>query len=335
MMNNLDEVKELLSLPKKIVITTHRKPDGDAMGSSLGLYHYLTKLNHVVQVVTPTDYASFLHWLPGNDEVINYNAKKVAGDKAVDEADMVFCLDFNAIGRIEDLGDKIVSSKATILMIDHHTYPEDFAKYMYSDASASSTCEMVYKFIDALGNANLVDKDTATCLYTGLITDTGRFKHSLTQDVFDVAGNLVAKGANFERVNSEVFDSYKESRLRFFGYSIYKKLVVLPEFKAAYIAISHADILKYKIITGDTEGLVNYPLSIKTVNLAALIIDRGPMVKLSLRSKGDFPTNHMANKYFSGGGHLNASGGTSDVDLQGTIDKFLQILPEYKDQLNF
>jgi len=335
MMNELDEVKALLSSPKNIVITTHRKPDGDAMGSSLGLCHYLAKGGHNVKVVTPTDYASFLHWLPGNDDVIDYQANKEEGDKAVDEADLVFCLDFNAIGRIEVLGEKILSSNATILMIDHHTFPEDFAKYMYSEVSASSTCEMVYKFIDALGEASLVDKEIATCLYTGLITDTGRFKHSLTQDVFDVAGNLVAKGANFERVNSEVFDSYRESRLRFFGYSIYEKMVVLPEFNAAYIAITHAEILKYKIVTGDTEGLVNYPLSIKSVNLAALIIDRGAMVKLSLRSKGDFPTNHMANKYFSGGGHLNASGGASDVDLQGTIDKFLQILPEYKDRLNF
>lgn len=334
-MLSISELKSLLATPQKIVITTHHKPDGDAMGSSLGLYAYLIQKGHHVKVITPTDYPYFLHWLPNNSDVIIYTEQKEESDLHVAEASLIFCLDFNTLSRINELGEVIRESEAYKIMIDHHLEPEDFDDYRCWNINACAAAQLVYEFIvHELEDGGLMTKDIATCLYTGIMTDSGSFRFpSATSDVYRIAADLIDAGAEHWRIHQLVYDNATENRLRFLGHCLTNKLEILREFNTAIITVTAEELKEYNIVTGDTEGIVNYALSINGIRLAAFIIERTDRVKLSLRSTGDFPANEICKKYFNGGGHRNAAGGASDDSLADTVAKFKSILTEYKPQL--
>jgi phosphoesterase RecJ-like protein len=335
-MQNIEALKALLSTPQKIVITTHQRPDADALGSSLGLMLYLQKKGHIVTVITPTDYPNFLKWMKSNDEVVIYGdeTKSLSAD-LISDANLIFCLDFSALSRIDELGDLVRDAPADKVLIDHHLEPEDFAKFRSWDTNAAATAELVYDFIIDLNDELLIDKDIAECLYGGILTDTGSFKHpNVTQHVFEVCSDLVAKGADSSKVSKLIYDTNSEDRLRLLGYSLSEKLKVLPEYNTAYFALSAEEMKSFNAQAGDTEGLVNYALSIGGIKMAALIKDSHGVIKMSFRSVGDFSVNEFARAHFNGGGHKNAAGGRGDSDLEGVVSKFENLLKDYKQKLN-
>lgn len=335
-MQDFEAFKELLNSPKKIVIVTHHKPDADALGSSLGLWGFLKKKNHQVTVITPTDYPQFLHWMSGNDQVLIFNeGNQEESAKLLEQAEVVFCLDFSSLHRINELGEMVRESPSVKVLIDHHLDPEDFAHYSFWSSQAAATAEIIYEMIVDLGEQHLVDSSIAEALYAGIMTDTGSFRHSnTTQNVHKIAANLIEHGADTHKVSRLIYDSNTLERVRFTGFALSERLVVLEEFNTAYIAISAKDLARFNSKTGDTEGLVNYALSIKGIVLAALIIDRSEVIKISFRSIGDFPANQLAQEHFEGGGHKNAAGGKSSLSLTETVDKFVKLLPAYRTKLN-
>jgi len=338
-MRNLEDFKGLLTAPKKVAIVTHFKPDADALGSSLGLAGFLKKKGHEVSVITPSDSPDFLAWMPGSENVIALSKKSneplTKAIKAFGQADLIFCLDFSGLGRINDLSEIVRNSKAIKVMIDHHLEPENFAEFQKWDITSASTAQLIYELIDELGEEHLIDKDIANCLYAGLMTDTGSFRHNnTTSREFLVANELVSAGADPSEVARLIYDVNSLSRLRLLGFALSQKLTVLPEYRTAYITLSHEELKKLEAQTGDTEGLVNYGLSVKDVQLAVLMYDRGEEIKISFRSLGAFSVNDFARKHFEGGGHKNASGGSSKLNLEQTLKKFLDLLPEYKERLN-
>lgn len=334
-MLDLSPLVKLLAEPKRIVITTHPKPDGDAMGSSLGLYNFLMNIGHEVHVITPTDYPTFLHWLPGNSTVTVFTEQTEESKKLVAAAEIIFCLDFNALIRIDELGDFVRKSSAKKVLIDHHLEPEGFEDYRLWNTGACATAQLVYEFIvDVMNSRKHMNAAIASCLYTGIMTDTGSFRYrSTTSRVHHIAAELIDFGADNTKIHQLVYDNFAENRLRFLGYVLLNKLEVIPEYHAALIAITKQELEKFDISTGDTEGIVNYALSIQGIKLAVLIIERQEIVKLSLRSTGNFPANEICKKYFNGGGHLNASGGFSSEKIEVVRAKFNIILPEYRELL--
>jgi phosphoesterase RecJ-like protein len=336
-LREITELREILKpgASEKIVITTHHKPDADALGSSLGLYNFFKAYGIAnVTVLSPTDYGAFLHWMPGNSTVINYEEKTTLAEKLVAEADYIFCLDFNALKRIHKLGELVKISKAKKVMIDHHLDPECFEDYRLWTTKASSTCELIYTFIHLWNGEKFIDKDIASCIYAGIMTDTASFKHdSTTPNTHRIAADLIEKGVDSSKIHSLIYDSYSIDRMQFIGYALYKKMEYLPEYKTTLITINREEIKRFDVITGDTEGLVNYGLSIADAELAVLIIDRTVRVKMSFRSKNGFPANEFARKYFNGGGHFHAAGGESEDSLDEVIKKFKQVLPEFKQYL--
>jgi len=334
-MLSVSEIKSLLATPQKIVITTHHKPDGDAMGSSLGLYAYLIQKGHHVTVITPTDYPYFLHWLPNNSDVIIYTEQQELSAKLVEEASMIFCLDFNTLSRINELGELVRASDAYKIMIDHHLDPEDFDDYRHWSISACAAAQLVYDFIvNELKEGEFMNKDIATCLYTGIMTDSGSFRFpSADSTVYRIAADLIDCGAEHWRIHQLVYDNATENRLRFLGHCLSNKLEILRDLRTAIITVTKEELKAFNIQTGDTEGIVNYALSVNGIKLAAFIIERTDKVKLSLRSTGDFPANEICKKYFNGGGHRNAAGGYSDKNLEDTVLEFKALLSDYKTQL--
>jgi bifunctional oligoribonuclease and PAP phosphatase NrnA len=334
-MQNLADFKSLLHKPAKVVITTHKKPDADALGSSLALALYLSKLDHSVSVITPTDYPRFLNWMKGNNQVINFeNKNEEISKQLINEAEIIFCLDFSSLNRINGLGEMVSKSDAKKVLVDHHLDPENFADFMEWDTKASATAELLFDLIVSIGDRDLIDKDIADCLYAGIMTDTGSFRHpNTTQNVLRIAADLVSIGADVAMVAKLIYDTNSIERLKFLGFSLSERLKMLKEFNTAYIAISKQDLKSFKSKTGDTEGLVNYALSIEGIRFAALIIDREDEISLSFRSIGDFSVNDFAKKNFDGGGHMNAAGGRSKLSLDDTVKKFENLLSEYKGQL--
>ncbi len=334
-MQPIQEIYHQLSGKKKIVITMHQKPDADAMGSALGLYHFLKQMEHDVQVVSPTNWARWLNWMPGVEEVLDYELFKSKADAILDEADWLFCLDFNHFGRTKKLADKLASVKCTKILIDHHQQP-DAASFNYgiSNTAKSSTCEMVYDFIVGAGHRNKINLNVSECLYAGVVADTGSFRFSSTHaSVHHMVAYMKEQGLNHTKVHEALFDNYLENRLRFLGHVLTNRMEVFYELNTAMIAIPKADLLKYDIKTGDTEGLVNYPLSIQGIKLVGLVIDRDEERKWSFRSKGEFDCNTFARNYFEGGGHYNASGGRDSEGLQRTVQKFKEAINENKSLL--
>jgi phosphoesterase RecJ-like protein len=338
-MENLQAFKAYISRPRKAVIITHFKPDADALGSSLGLAGFLKKKGHKVQVITPSDYPHFLAWMPGNDEVIALSKESKELEKKAAElitkANVIFCLDFSGLARVNDLGETVRKSKAKKVLIDHHLDPENFADFIQWDALSASTSGLVYELIKELDEESQIDEAIANCLYAGLMTDTGGFRHNnTTQKEFLIASELVGLGANPSEVARLIYDTNSVERLRLTGYVLSQKLQVLPEYRTAYITITHEELKKFGSQTGDTEGLVNYGLSISGMRLSVLMYDRKEEIKLSFRSIGNFSVNEFARKHFEGGGHKNASGGSSKLTLEQTLQKFLELLPAYQGQLN-
>ncbi|MBL7875477.1 MAG: bifunctional oligoribonuclease/PAP phosphatase NrnA [Cyclobacteriaceae bacterium] len=337
-MKNLVAFKSLISQPRRIVIVTHFKPDADALGSSLGLAGFLKKKNHQVSVITPSNYPDFLAWMPGNETVLALSPQQPGNEARAAElianTEIIFCLDFSSLSRINSLGELVKKAGATKVLIDHHLEPEVFADFEKWNTQSASTAGLIFELIEELGEQNLIDKDIATCLYSGLMTDTGGFRHNNTrQKEFEIATALVGHGADPHKIALQIYDTNSLERLRLTGFVLSQKLVVLPEYRTAYMTLSQEELKSYGAQTGDTEGLVNYGLSIKGVVMAVLMYDRKEEIKLSFRSLGNFSVNELARKHFEGGGHRNASGGSTKVSLEETLKKFLEILPEYKSQL--
>ncbi|HMR18115.1 MAG TPA: DHH family phosphoesterase [Sphingobacterium sp.] len=330
-----EENLQLLDQPKRIVITTHHKPDGDALGSSLGLYHWLKKHGHDVKVIVSSDFPEFLDWMPGREAVWIYPRQPEKCKPLFDHADIIFCLDYSALSRTNILESVIAASPAQKWMIDHHLDPEDFADLVFWDSGAAATAQLVYSFIaDILQDSRHIDADIATCLYAGIMTDTGSFRfRSTTSAVHHIIASLIDAGARNWEIHEHIYNSSTERRLKFIGYCLLHCLEVIPEYNTALFAVSKEDLAQFEVTTGDTEGLVNYALSVKGIRLAALIVDRTELIKLSLRSIGEIPCNEICKKYFNGGGHLNASGGSSTEDLSSVVNTFKAILPEYKEML--
>ncbi|MDF2156556.1 bifunctional oligoribonuclease/PAP phosphatase NrnA [Algoriphagus sp. CAU 1675] len=335
-MEALASFKKELSSPKKIFITTHVKPDADALGSSLGLANYLIKKGHEVTVVTPSDYPSFLYWMEGNDSVLDFTKQEdhELAKKALKNAEMIFCLDFSVLGRVDELGELIRQSEAYIVNIDHHQDPEDFADFRYWSTEAAATCELVYELIVELGDKNLIDKATAECLYAGIMTDTGGFRHpNTTKNVHLVVAELLELGANASQIANWIYDSNSVNRLKFIGFAISRRLIVREDIHTAYFAISKKDLKKYQSRTGDTEGLVNYALSLDGIKLAALFSEREDGIKISFRSSPEVAVNKFAASYFNGGGHKNAAGGKSESSLKETLEKFESLVEKNQEEL--
>ena len=330
--DELLELQQILSTPKNIVITTHHKPDGDALGSSLGLLNYLLKKGHKVTMVSPSEYPDFLSWMKGSTEVIDFIKNPKAAQTAFAGAELVFCLDFNDPRRVERMMSLLNDSPAIKVLMDHHLDPQNFCKYTFSFPKACATAEIIFHFIVACGDLQLIDKDIAECLYTGIMTDTGSFRFdNVTPATHRVVAGLLAAGANHSMVHDYIYDSYSESRLHFLGYCLKDKLVVLPEFHTAYFAISKSEMDQYKHQPGDLEGIVNFALSIKGIRMGVLFSERDGVVKMSFRSKSGYSVKEIAEKHFEGGGHKNAAGGRSSLSLDETVKKFKDLLPLYKE----
>jgi len=334
-MKNVQGLRQLLETARRVVILTHHKPDADALGSSLGLAGYLERKGHQVQVITPSDYPNFLAWMPGNEKVFVFEKDKAAlAASFIEQAEVIFCLDFSSLSRIYELGAMVRSANAVKVLVDHHLEPERFAQYEQWDTSAASTAELVFQLIDELGDKSVINASIANCLYAGVMTDTGGFRHSNTNHkVFLVASELVSMGANPSQVSKLIYDTNSIERLRLTGYVLNEKLTVLPEYATTYIVLTAEELRRFGSQTGDTEGLVNYGLSIKGITMAVLMYERKEDVKLSFRSIGNFSVNDFARSHFEGGGHKNASGGQSKLSIQNTLKKFLELLPQYKSQL--
>jgi phosphoesterase RecJ-like protein len=335
-MKPINEIFTLIELPKKIVITFHQKPDADAMGSGLGLYHFLIQFGHTVTVISPTNWPAFLSWMPGANKVLDYEMQTDKASLVLKEAEWIFCLDFNVLNRTKKMESFLASFAGTKILIDHHQQPQlDAFDYGISDENKSSTAEMVYDFIVAAGYSEKINNDVAECLYAGVMTDTGSFRfNSTSSSVHRMIAELKDKGLQHSKIHENLFDNFLEGRFRFFGNILLNRMQVFYEYNTALIAIPQADLIKYNVKTGDTEGLVNFPLSIKGIRLAAVIIDRGDERKSSFRSKGGFDVNTFARKYFNGGGHFNAAGGKNTEPLDEVIQKFKAAMKENKEQLN-
>ncbi|MEK6616477.1 MAG: bifunctional oligoribonuclease/PAP phosphatase NrnA [Bacteroidota bacterium] len=330
---DIEEVKELLSTRKSIVIVTHKNPDGDAMGSSLGLYNYLLRKKHHVKVITPNDYPTFLQWLPGNDKVIEHSENLKEAEARIKKADILFCLDFNAFRRIGDVGKLVKKSKATKILIDHHPLPEKFARYTMCDKKACSTSQLIFDFILLMGDKKRINRKIANCLYMGIMTDTLNFRINTTSaHTHRVTAELIEAGAQNMLAYANVFDTNTENRVRMLGY-VLQKMKVLKEYNSAFISLSANELKDFNFQKGDTEGLVNYPLSIEGIRFSALFLETKEEIKISFRSKGTFDVNKFARKHFTGGGHLNAAGGETHGSLDEALMNFVNLLPEYKDEL--
>ena len=335
-MENTDflNIAEKLSKPLQILITTHTNPDGDAIGSSLALSFYLKKKNHSVQVMAPDPFPDFLAWMPGHEDILIFSKDKNECINAIQSADLIIAADFNNLSRLNDAARLVRQSKAIKILIDHHLFASDEFDYKISISRISSTSELVYNFIEAMGDLPLLDKDIAECIYAGIITDTGSLSYSCNYvRTYMIIAELIRLGIDGEHLHRLIYDTYSESRLRLLGYSISDQLVVLPDYHTAFITLSSADLLKFNHQIGDTEGVVNYALSIKDINLAALFMERDGIVKVSFRSKGNFSVDSFAREHFDGGGHRNASGANCSTTLEDTVLKFRQILPLYQSKL--
>ena len=330
----MQELKNLLSAKQNVVITTHVNPDGDAIGSSVALLNFLIKMGHDVSVIVPNDYPDFLKWMKNDELIINYSNSKNESQDKIKNASLIFCLDFNNLNRINELGDYISDSKAKKVLIDHHLDPSDFYDFKIHDVKASATAELVYNFLIEL-DSNAVDKDISEALYTGILTDTGSFKFSMSPKVHKIVSDLMIRGVDIGFINNKIYDSNSLDKLKLIGYALSEKLEVISNGNAAYIVLSRKDLKDHNFKKGDTEGLVNYALSISNVNMAVLIIETKERIKFSFRSIGQFSVNEFANKYFNGGGHKNAAGGSLEDKLSVALEKFLKDISKYSKDLNY
>ncbi|MFA9190039.1 bifunctional oligoribonuclease/PAP phosphatase NrnA [Flavobacterium sp. FZUC8N2.13] len=321
---DIQAIQSLLATPKKIAIIPHRNPDGDAMGSTLGLYHFLRKNNHEATVISPNEFPDFLAWLPGTETVQIFEKDKENCTKILAEADIVFTLDFNAFHRVGEMEKVLEVLETTYIMIDHHQKPDDYAAYMYSETSIGSTCEMIYNFISFLDQKDQIDKTIGTCIYTGILTDSGSFRFpNTTGNTHRIVAELIDLGVANTEIPNLLFDNSSYNRLQLLGKAL-QNLKVLPEHKTSYITLTQEELNTFNYVKGDTEGIVNYGLSIKGIQFTAIFIENKDekIIKISFRSQGGFDVNEFARAHFNGGGHRNAAGGKSEVAMEETINKF-------------
>lgn len=329
--NEIAQLHKYISQYDEIVITCHVSPDGDAIGSSLGLYHLLTLMGKRVNIVTPDMPPVSLKFLPGYKEIVIYSRYTAFGNQLLNEAQLIFCLDYNAPYRIDKMQNALLKSKATKVLIDHHLDPADFCDLVISYPSMSSTCELLFRIICRLGLLNEISRKAAECMYTGMMTDTGNFSYnSNNADLYIIVSELVKKGIDKDRIFTLGMNTSSEDRLRLQGYAIYEKMRVFPESSAALITLSKEDLSKFNYKKGDTESLVNVPLGIPTVNWVAFLREDADYIKVSCRSKGDFAVNRICEQYFNGGGHKNAAGGEFNGSLDEAVKIFEKILDDLK-----
>lgn len=334
-MNPIQDIYPQLAQPRNVVITTHQKPDADAMGSSLALCHFLRQFGHTVTVISPTNWAKWLDWMPGSKEVIDFEFSRPRADEALKKAEWLFCLDFNIFHRTRTMTQALKDLTCTKILIDHHQEPDTVSfNYGISDVTKSSTCEMIYDLIVNSGHGERLNESISECIYAGVISDTGSFRFpAASAAVHLLVADLKARGLKHSKVHENLFDNFLENKLRFTGHVLLNRMQIFYEYNTALVAIPKSDLLKYYIKTGDTEGLVNFPQTIQGIKLVALVIDRDEERKWSFRSKGDFDCNTFARKYFEGGGHYNASGGRSSDSLEVTVQKFKDAMKENKSLL--
>lgn len=321
---DIQSIQSLLAIPKKIAIIPHRSPDGDAMGSTLGLYHFLLKYNHRPIVIAPNEFPEFLGWLPGSEKVQIFEKNKENCTKILEEAEIIFTLDFNALHRVGEMEKVLEKLTSPFIMIDHHEKPDDYAAYRYSDTAIGSTCEMLYNFINLLGQKEAIDKTIGTCIYTGILTDSGSFKFpGTTGNTHRIVADLIDLGVENTVIPSLLFENSSYNRLQLLGRAL-QNMKVLPEYKTSYITLTQEELNSFHHVKGDTEGIVNYGLSIKGIHFTAIFIENRDekIIKISFRSQGDFDVNQFARDHFNGGGHRNAAGGKSEVSMAETIQKF-------------
>jgi phosphoesterase RecJ-like protein len=320
--------------PKPIAIITHLDADGDAIGSSLGLLKLLNNIGHACKVISPNEYPGFLKWLPGNQHILNFDESPDNVREVLQQARIIFALDFNELKRIKEINQLLIATSSYKILIDHHPQPDKFVDCVLSDISASSTAELIYRFIQETGLQDYIDKDVATCLYTGIMTDTGCFSYnSSNRETYKIVAELLDYGIDKDKIYYRVYDNFSFERLRLLGYSLNKRMVVLPEYRTAFIWLTREDLSEYHFKVGDSEGFVNYPLSIRGIRFSAFFIEKEDHIKISFRSKGNFAANKFSRKYFNGGGHFNASGGESYMPMEETIRRFKELLPAYKNEL--
>lgn len=327
----IQKAKKYVEKGDSFVIVTHVSPDGDALGSSLGLYHFLTACGKDnVAVIVPNEFPSFYRWMPGAKDIIIYEKYTEFADQLIRDADVLFCLDFNEPKRIEKMAPAVLATEARKVMIDHHLNPSDFCRVVISYPEMSSTSEMVFRFICRMGMFDLLDQKAAACIYTGMMTDTGSFTYNSNRpEIYTIVSELIKKGIDKDLIYRKVNQVYSESRLRMMGYVLYEKMKVYPDRKAALITLSQQELARFQYATGDTEGFVNLPLSMEEVEFSVFIREDAEYIKISLRSVGDFPCNVFASTYFNGGGHKNASGGEFYGSLEDAVNVFEKGLAEF------
>jgi phosphoesterase RecJ-like protein len=329
---DIQAIQLLLATPKKIAIIPHRGPDGDAMGSTLGLYHFLLKNNHQPTVIAPNDFPDFLAWLPGSETVKIFEKDKENCTKILEEAELIFTLDFNAFHRTGEMEHTLTKLTAPFIMIDHHQKPDDYAAYMYSDTSFGSTCEMLYNFISFLGRKEDLDKDIATCIYTGILTDSGSFRFpGTTGNTHRIIAELIDLGVENTQIPILLFDNSSYSRLQLLGRAL-QNMKVLTAHNTSYTSLTQEELDTFDYVKGDTEGIVNYGLSIKGIVFTAIFIENKEekIIKISFRSQGGFDVNQFARDHFNGGGHSNAAGGRSEISMEETLKKFEDLVTKLK-----
>ncbi|TDW52450.1 phosphoesterase RecJ-like protein [Flavobacterium sp. 270] len=329
---DIQAIQLLLASPKKIAIIPHRGPDGDAMGSTLGLYHFLLKNNHQPTVIAPNDFPDFLAWLPGSETVKIFEKDTENCTKILEEAEIIFTLDFNAFHRTGEMEHTLAKLTAPFIMIDHHQKPDDYAAYMYSDTTFGSTCEMVYNFISFLGKKQDIDKTIATCIYTGILTDSGSFRFpGTTGNTHRIIAELIDLGVENTEIPVLLFDNSSYSRLQLLGRAL-QNMKIFPDHKTSYSYLTQDELDSFDYVKGDTEGIVNYGLSIQGINFTAIFIENKDekIIKISFRSQGGFDVNQFARDHFNGGGHSNAAGGRSEVSMEETLKKFEDLVTKLK-----
>lgn len=332
--DKIQQAKGWIEKAENIIVISHSSPDGDAIGSSLAMYHFLYSINKAVTVVLPDSFPDFLSWMPGSKQTIIYAANKHEADALFSKADLIFALDFNTLTRVGDMAEAVDKSPAKKILLDHHPFPGGFCQLSISHPEISSTCEMVFRLICRMGHFTEINTACAECIYTGMMTDTGSFTYnSNNTEIYIIISELIKKGVNKDKIYNQVYNTYSADRFRLMGYALSEKMRIYPEYKAALISLTKEEQEKFNFQKGDAEGFVNIPLSIQGIIFSAFFREDENKIKISLRSQGSFPVNTISSEYFNGGGHLNAAGGESRKTMDETIQLFESILPQYKDLL--
>lgn len=330
--NDMERLKETVRDNNFFVLTCHAGPDGDALGSTLSMAHYLKALGKEAVVVAPDAYPDFLAWMPDAQEIVRFDKSREKAELMIAAADVIFAMDYNALSRVDDMGELIGKSKAVKVLVDHHLQPEYFSDLTFSYPHLSSTCEVVFRLVLAMDGYDVLTKAACECIYAGMMTDTGCFSYGpCTQEVYLIISMLMQKEINKDRIYNKVFNNYSEGRLRLMGYVLYEKMRVFAESRSALITLSREEMARFDFNKGDTEGLVNIPLQMKGVYFSAFLREdtEKDLIRVSLRSQGTFPCNKFAAQYFNGGGHLNASGGQFYGTLQEAVEVFEKALVEF------